>query len=223
VNETLRGKSSRRLASWLAVFAVVGVTLLAAQARAATDPREIAAREAFVAGRYQQALDLFAKLYAETLHPNYLRNIGRCYQNLGEPDRAINSFRDYLRKAKGLTADERGEIDGYIRDMEELKRQHESEATSASAKPTPTANPPPPVQPLALAAPPPSKSDTNVSVVVSTSPPPAAAESPPIYSRWWFWAAVIGVAAAGVGIAAAAGAFTHTQDATCPMGVSCGP
>ena len=58
------------------------------------------AREAFAAGRYQDALDLFAKLYAESLNPIYLRNIGRCHQNLGEPERAITSFRDYLRKAK---------------------------------------------------------------------------------------------------------------------------
>ena len=212
---------------WLALVAALGVGLLAAEARAATDPREITAREHFVAGRYQQALDLFAKLYSETLHPVYLRNIGRCYQNLGEPDRAISSFHDYLRKAKGITAEERGEIDGYIREMEELKRQHESEAAASGAKPAPAANPSPPVQPLALAAPPPAsspKGDTNGSVVVSTSPTTAPqAESSPIYTRWWFWAAVVGVAAAGVGIAAAAGAFNRTQDASCPMGFNCGP
>ena len=210
---------------WFALVAALGVGLCAAQARAATDPRELAAREHFVAGRYQQALDLFAKLYAETLHPVYLRNIGRCYQNLGEPDRAISSFHDYLRKEKGITAEERGEIDGYIREMEALKRERESEAASGN-KPPPTASPPPPVQPLALAAPPPAatpKGDTNVSVVVSTTPTPEATESHPIYTRWWFWAAIVGVAAAGVGIAAAAGAFNHTQDASCPMGITCGP
>jgi hypothetical protein len=204
----------------LALVAVLAAGLCAAEARAATDPREIAAREDFVAGRYQQALDLFAKLYAETLHPVYLRNIGRCYQGLGEPDRAINSFHDYLRKMKGITPDERAEIDGYIKEMEALKGEREAAATGA--KPTPAASPPAPVQPLALNAPTP-KGDTNVSVVVSTNPAPPPSESTPIYGRWWFWAAVVGVAAAaGVGIAAAAGAFTHTQDATCPMGITCG-
>jgi tetratricopeptide (TPR) repeat protein len=106
-----------RGASW-----IVPLLLWTAVAGAAPDPREMKAREAFAAGRYQDALDLFVKLYAEKLHPNYLRNIGRCYQNLGEPDRAISSFHEYLRKARKLTAAERAEIERYIGEMEELKR-----------------------------------------------------------------------------------------------------
>ena len=44
-------------------------------------------------------LELFAKLYAETLQPVYLRNIGRCRQKMREhPDKAIDTFRDYLAK-----------------------------------------------------------------------------------------------------------------------------
>lgn len=50
------------------------------------------AREAFAIGRDQEALDLFGKLYAEKLHPNDLRNLGRCYQNLGDPPDTSNSF-----------------------------------------------------------------------------------------------------------------------------------
>ena len=51
-------------------------------AKAADNATELKAREAFAAGRYEDALNLFAKLYAETLHPVYLRNIGRCHQKL---------------------------------------------------------------------------------------------------------------------------------------------
>ena len=36
------------------------------------------------------------------MHPTYLRNIARCHQNLGNPDKAISSFREYLRKARDL-------------------------------------------------------------------------------------------------------------------------
>ena len=109
-----------------------------ARAHAAADSRELKAREEFAAGRYQDALDLFAKLYAETLHPIYLRNIGRCYQNLGEPDRAIASFRDYLRKAKSLRAEERKEIEGFIKEMEELKRSRGAgERSQRRVAPTP--------------------------------------------------------------------------------------
>src|SRR5678810_760815 len=71
------------------------------------DEREVQARELFGFGKYAEALAIFGRLYAETAHPTYLRNIGRCYQNLGEPDKAINAFREYLRQVKNLSADQR--------------------------------------------------------------------------------------------------------------------
>src|SRR4029077_5597286 len=114
---------------WLAVVAAFALAFGAVRAAHAggeghgDNAREMKAREDFAAGRYQQALDAFAKLYAETLHPTYLRNIGRCYQNMGEPDKAITSFREYLRKHKSITADERAEVEGFIAEMEELKKQ----------------------------------------------------------------------------------------------------
>ena len=57
------------------------------------------------------------------MHPTYLRNIARCHQNLGNPDKAISSFREYLRKARDLTPEQRAEIEGYIAEMEQLKQQ----------------------------------------------------------------------------------------------------
>jgi hypothetical protein len=203
---------------------VVAVVLAVCTARltsAAADPREMKAREAFAAGRYQEALDLFAKLYAESLNPIYLRNTGRCHQNLGDPDRAIASFRDYLRKATKLPAAERKEIEGYIKEMEELKRQKEASATSA---PPPRATPVEPVTPLPREAPPPSapgSSSASASVVMTPPPPPPAEQPSPIYGRWWFWAIVGGVVVAGLGAAAAAGVFTQTEDAKCPTGITC--
>ena len=217
VEHNRRGRAS----GWLAIVAALGVATLAARAEGATDQRELKAREDFVAGRYQDALDLFAKLYAETLHPNYLRNIGRCYQNLGEPDRAISSFHDYLRKAKGVSPDERKEIDGYIKEMEELKRQRESAAPSTAAT-APTGSSGAPITPLPSASPPPATANVSVVVQAPQAPPPTE-ESSPIYGRWWFWAIVAGAAAAGLGVAAAAGAFTHTKDASCPTGFTCTP
>ena len=64
-----------------------------------TNQLEMKARESFAAGRYDEALELFAKLYAETLHPVYLRNIGRCHQKMREPQKAIDAFKDYLAKS----------------------------------------------------------------------------------------------------------------------------
>ena len=91
------------------------------------------AREYFAVGKYQEALELYGKLYAETLHPTYLRNIGRCYQNLGEPKLAISSFREYLRKAKNLEPEKRKEVEDFIAEMEALKRSQEAAAQPSSS------------------------------------------------------------------------------------------
>jgi hypothetical protein len=102
----------------------------------AAEQREVTARHLFAVGKYAEALDIFAALYAETTHPTYLRNIGRCYQNLGEPDKAISSFNEYLRQVKNLPADQRTLIEGYVREMEELKRKRETErVVTAPAQP----------------------------------------------------------------------------------------
>ena len=218
---------TRNLKVGLAIGLMLALGSLPAQAE--VDKREMQAREAFGAGQYQTALDIFVKLYTEKLHPNYLRNIGRCYQNLGDPDKAISSFHEYLRKAKGVSADERAEVDGYIKEMEDLKRQREAATTTPPAN----QNPPGVITPLpssgtgtveagaggapGAVAPPPT--------LTLTQPPPspsATDESSPVYKKWWFWAIIGGVVAAGVGVAAATGAFTKTNNAGCPANVQCG-
>lgn len=193
-----------------ALVVAVALALGATRVSAATDARELKAREDFAAGRFQDALDIFARLYAESLHPNYLRNIARCYQKLGQPDRAIDSFRDYLQKAKGVAPDEKKEIDGYIKEMEDLKREKEAAAPPAAPAPLPAAPEPK------------SAASSAGAVVVNTSPAEPAPEERPIYTKWWFWTLIGGAAiAAGVGIAAATGAFTKTQNAPCTPPTMC--
>lgn len=193
-----------------ALLIAVALVLGAARVSAATDARELKAREDFASGRFQDALDIFARLYAESLHPNYLRNIARCYQKLGQPERAIDSFRDYLQKAKGVTPDEKTEIDGYIKEMEDLKREKEAAAQPAAPAPLPAA--PQPASPAA----------SGSAAVVVTNPPAEAPAAEPIYTKWWFWTLIGGAAvAAGVGIAAATGVFTKAQNAPCTPPTMC--
>jgi tetratricopeptide (TPR) repeat protein len=195
-----------------ALVIAVALALGAARVSAATDARELKAREDFAAGRFQDALDIFARLYAESLHPNYLRNIARCYQKLGQPDRAIDSFRDYLQKAKGVTPDEKKEIDGYIKEMEDLKREKAAAAPPAAA-PTPLPAAPEPASPATSGA---------AAVVVNNPPAESAPAEKPIYTKWWFWTLIGGAAiAAGVGIAAATGVFTKTENAPCSPPTMC--
>ena len=197
---------------------VFALALGAVRAQAQADQRELKAREDFAAGRYQQALDVFAKLYAEKLHPVYLRNIGRCYQNLGDADKAIISFRDYLRKHKAISAEERREVEGFIAEMEDLKKQKSAEASAATStappKPASTITPLP-------SAPDPASSGGKPEALVTAPRGPATEESSPVYTRWWFWTIVAAAAVgAGVGIAAATGALDENagrpSDRLCP-------
>lgn len=214
----------RTIALLLALVLVSGA-LISVPAAAAPDRREMQAREAYAAGNYQPALDLYVKLYAEKLNPIFLRNIGRCYQNLGDADKAINSFREYLRKAKDLKADERAEVNGYIAEMDALKKKNEREPSPPPSEKRLPETPPIPavVEPShspPSAPPPPAQQTMNLSVT-TTPAPPISDEAGPVYTRWWFWAIVGGVVVAGVGGAAAAGLFTRTTDAPCMAPRTC--
>jgi hypothetical protein len=179
------------------VFAFAFVFLLALPVARADHATELKAREAFAAGRYDDALGLFAKLYAETLHPVYLRNIGRCHQKLKQPDQAIDKFNEYLAKEKKISADERKEIDGYIKEMEALKE----EQARAAAPPPPPNPPPPPVTPVNPNPPPPyygampPPNDTTSATLIAQ---PQPREETPVYKKWWFWTGIGVVVAGGV-------------------------
>ena len=198
----MRGRGIR-LAAALAVALLVSA-LAVKRAAAAPNAVELQAREAFAAGRYDEALELFAKLYAETLHPVYLRNIGRCHQKMRAPDKAIDAFQDYLAKSKRLTPDERMEVEGYIKEMEALR--DEQARAAAPPPPPPPAPPPPPPAAVAPAAP---------LLLTAAAPPPRAEQESPVYKRWWFWT-IIGVAVAG-GVAAVLLAPVQTVKPSCPL------
>jgi serine/threonine-protein kinase len=138
----------------LILVLLVLLAALGGAGRAVAQPpdTEKQAREYFAVGKYREALEIYGRLYAETAHPTYLRNIGRCFQNLGEPDKAISSFREYLRQARNATPEQRAQVEGYIQEMEALERNRAPVAPA----PAPAAS---------AAAPPPA--------VVETAPAPA--------------------------------------------------
>ena len=183
-------------------IAALLLTLASAAAHAAGDDgAEMKARTHYAAGEYKEALEIYARLYAETMHPTYLRNIARCHQNLGNPDKAISSFREYLRKARDLTPDQRAEIEGYIKEMEQLKQ------SKAASNAPPPAAPPPPVAPPPAASPPAEPSPALVGAPTVTASGARDDDDGPFYTRVWFWGVVAGVAAAGI-----VGAVLLTRD-----------
>jgi hypothetical protein len=230
---------SKALGLTVVLAAVLAIDLGATRvATAATEKEtELNARQAFAAARYDEAIELFARLYAETLNPIYLRNIGRCHQKKREPDKAIDAFQDYLVKGKSITSAERKEIQGYIKDMERLREDQAKERQAQKEKdtgflPAPPANPPP-TNPVTLGppaptttinvvptspgytAPPPDPAAGGPVLVAHPEPPPSGEASHPVYKRWWFWTA-IGVVVAG-GVAAALLIPGPTTKPTCPL------
>jgi hypothetical protein len=201
---------------WALLFTLtVGLALPAAAqtdpapTSAATRQKEMAARKAFASSDWDRALDLFSDLYAQTLHPVYLRNIGRCHQKMRQPQKAIDAFQDYLAKNKHLGPGERQEIDGYIAEMERLR---DEQARAPRPEATPAPGPPPvnePLPPVPNAAPPP---DTRA-VVAAPLPP-----DEPLYKKWWLWTAV-GAVVAGAVVAAVAVSHGGSMTKVCPPGV----
>jgi tetratricopeptide (TPR) repeat protein len=157
---------------------------------AGDDGAEMKARTHYAAGEYKEALEIYARLYAETMHPTYLRNIARCHQNLGNPDKAISSFREYLRKAHDLTPDQRKEIEGYIAEMEQLKQ--------SKAKPEPPPAAPPPAAAPPATAPPPESAPPLVGPPTVAASGTTSDDGGAFYTRGWFWGGLAVIAAAGV-------------------------
>jgi hypothetical protein len=221
---------SKRLGAGARAFLVAATLLLAGSGALAADkasPLEMKAREAFAAGRYDEALQTFAKLYAETLHPVYLRNIGRCHQKMREPQKAIDAFKDYLAKSPKsgkdkVTPEERTEIEGYIKEMEALR----DSSAPANTPPPPPVQPVQPIQPVQTNPPPPAvtpppgdpSNAPPAATLTATAPPPSGDESHPVYTRWWFWT-IVGVAVVGGVVAAVALSSGGKPD--CPAGIKC--
>lgn len=226
-----------------AVLGAVLVMVLAfagtAQAEHAADHQDQKAVQAFAAGRYDEALELYAGLYSNSFNPIYLRNIGRCYQKLKQPDKAIDKFRDYLEKAKKLTPDEKAQINGYIKEMEALRDEQASkqQATPPAVVPVAPVQPIPPPQPEGPppgytaqpagaypgpqgppAYPPPGGGQQQPGgALVTQAPPPEQASSGPVYTKWWFWT-IIGAVVVG-GVVTAVVLSSGTSKPACPANV----
>jgi hypothetical protein len=82
------------------------------------DPRAVEARAACGSGQVERGVQLLSEYLASTKDTTALYNMGRCYQQNGLTDRALASFREYLRKAPDLTAADRREVDAHIAELE---------------------------------------------------------------------------------------------------------
>jgi hypothetical protein len=162
--------------------AMAQVRELTPKQRADKERREKKALADFSAGKYQEAIDAMAELYADFQEPMYYRNIGRCYQKLGDPDRAIAAFEEYLNKAKDASPASVAETKDLIRQMQELKQKRAAEKAPPPPPPPPpekvTPEPPvQPTQPTQTGSTTPGTGQDTGPVLVEKAPPPVAAPS----------------------------------------------
>ena len=135
---------------------------------------------------YSDALVEFKEAYRLHSDPVFLYNIGQCERQLGHLEDASRFYRSYLREYP--KAPNRQEVERKIDEIDETLR--------AQAKPDSKAVVPPP-QPSPLPVPAAPVVETRTDLAAA----PAVSETPPVYKRWWFWAAVGAVAVgATVGI-----------------------
>ena len=152
-------------------------------------------KAAFELGRFDEALQSYEKAYELAALPGLLFNIGQCYRNLGHLEKAIFSFRLYLRKLPD--APNRAAVETLIAELEakierrraERQRQRRLEAERQRQ--------------LQLRLQREAAERRNRLV---QPPPQVPDETPPLYRRWWFWT-LVGVAVAG----GAAGVYFGTQ------------
>jgi cell division septation protein DedD len=179
------GRSLVRLALGIAIGSALYLSLPIAEGQAAAiaakdNSKAKQARQFYKEGQYEEAARIFSSLSTE--YPDNLvftRNLGACYYYLHRPDPALSNLREYLRRGEDLTPQDRSEVEGWIAEMENLRRQ-----TTAAATPQPTASA---AHVAPAPAPVPVLAPTPAPVLSATAQPavnyaaPAAAATPTAY------------------------------------------
>ena len=211
------GKMSNRMVMARSMIAALfAAALVAAPARAA-DKVEAKGRKARVecaAGNYAEGVRLLAELWVATGDATFLYNQGRCYEQSGQNDLAASRFREYMRKAPGLPAEE---VEAVNRRIDELQRQ-----AAGRTAPAPTViNLVSPAAPPAQAPAPTPAAGVDRSAELVSSPQPAPVNDSPVYARWWFWTGIGAVVVGGVVTAVLLGSHSGQKSPSCDQGVPC--
>ncbi len=178
-------------ASGLALLLLLAVPARAQQA----DSREVEAKKDCLGGHPDRGIELLADLYAETGDPTYIYNQGRCFEQNGRNAEAVTRFREYLRKAPQVGADERAQVQARIDVLEAEARPSPPAAAVPPAAPGP-------VQPVAPVPAPPARPDSTSEARAHHLRIAAVA------------AAAVGVAAAAAGLVEGLRARSLSQEVT---------
>jgi tetratricopeptide (TPR) repeat protein len=153
-----------------------------------------AGRLAYAAGRFEDSLTSFQRAHAISGRPVLLYNIGTAADKLRRDDVALDAFRRYLEAVP--TAENRAEVEGRIRVLEQVMAATRARETTAAA-------PPDPARPAEAE---PSQRELEIAAALRGGPttgssPPASGGS--VLSTWWFWT-IVGVVVVGGTVATVA-------------------
>jgi tetratricopeptide (TPR) repeat protein len=168
--------------------------------------REKAAQKACALGEYQKGVDILADLLVGSDDPNYIYNQGRCYEQNGRWEQAINRFREYLRKDANISDGDRADVQRHISDCEKALAQ------AAQAAPPPAAAPPP-VAPVETPAPAPAPPPVTPDVSTKPAPPPSDGSQGKGLRVAGIVCAAVGLAAVGAGVGLALKTQSMSSDA----------
>ncbi len=159
----------------------------------------VAARAAFDAGRYTDALDYFERSFALSKRPELLYNIGIVRDRLRDDERALEAYDAYL--AALPNAPNRVEVEKRAAAIRAALAARQAQSPAVASAPTPA-------QTAAAAAAP--AANPALAPTDSNAEPAASAS---IVSRWWFWTAVGVVVAGGItaGVVVASSGTAKTE------------
>jgi len=106
------------------------------------EAKERLAQKACLSGNYQKGVEILSDLYVSTKDPVYIYNQGRCFEQNGRCEDAILRFREYLRKAKRASDEEREEAEKHIAECRALP-ENKPAADAPKVEPAPVQQPAP--------------------------------------------------------------------------------
>ena len=136
--------------------------------------KEKDARKACLAGDSAKGAALLAELFVDTNDYNYIFNQARCFEQNHRYEDAISRFREYLKKAPNVSADDRADVEKEIAECQGFLQP-----STSAPKPAPEAAVPPPASAVAPLVVPPSPPNSSpllapaASVAEANTPSPA--------------------------------------------------
>ena len=116
--------------SLMLLVLTLAVCLATSKAGAASvDAKVRAAKKACLTGDPAKGVEILTDLFIDTNDPTYIFNQGRCFEQNNQFADAIGRFREYLRKAKTVSAEYRMEAEKHIADCQALLGKKDGEST----------------------------------------------------------------------------------------------